>query len=184
LVAAFIIKKTSSKILLPLPLVFLTIGISSFFYHASATFIGQFFDFFSIYILGSILLFFSAKPSKILGNKILLTITIVTIFLGLLLWFVPSLRIPIAFIEPFIVLALERKNKSKYQIDYKYFTTAIKIFIFAFIIWLSDLYMVWDIDWLEHYVNGHAIWHILTSISLWFVFKHYITNIKIYDLNH
>jgi Ceramidase len=175
IMAAFVLAKTKSKLLYLFPFVYVLIGFTSGFYHASATFVGQFFDFFSIYMLGSVLIYFAAKRSLNISTKLLTFILIFLTFgLGFVLWYAPFLRIFIAFGELFLLLYLEYKNRKLYHTTYTHFATALRVFLVAFGIWMLDETMIWDIDWLEHYINGHAIWHILTAVSLWFVFKHYL----------
>jgi Ceramidase len=186
--AVLVVHKTKSKILYLFPFVYTLIGISSGFYHASATFVGQFFDFFSIYVLGSILIYFAAQRLTTMSSKLLtFVLALVTIGLGGVLWFAPFLRIYIAFGELFLLLFLEYKSRKSYPASYLHFATALKVFVLAFGVWILDETRIWDIDWLEHYINGHAIWHILTAVSLWFVFIYYLkseTGQNKPDLNH
>jgi Ceramidase len=172
--ALYLLRKTKIKPLYLFPFTFAIIGLSSAFYHASATFVGQFFDFFSIYILGSTLLYFAALPFiKTRQSGLLILLAFLTITLGFTLWFAPYLRIVIAFSELFFLIYLEylnRKNTSEYR---WLFTRALQVFILAFGVWLLDLNYIWDIDWLEHYINGHAVWHVLTAVSMWYVFRYY-----------
>jgi hypothetical protein len=168
-----LLSKTKFKDLYLFPISFILIGLTSGFYHASATFFGQFLDFFSIYILGSDLIYLAAQ--NLVYNKTILGIwlCVFTIILGFILWFAPIFRIPIAFAELFALIYLERKNLGK-ATDAKPFKIALLIFILSFAIWNLDLYSVWDIESLNHIINGHAIWHILNSFSLYFVFRYYL----------
>jgi hypothetical protein len=175
IIAFMTIAKAAKKQLYLFPFAFILIGISSGFYHASATFVGQFFDFFSIYILGSVLIYFAAQRLTTMSSKSLtFVLALVTIGLGCVLWFAPFLRIYIAFGELFLLLYLEWNSRRVFTVSYRHFATALKVFVVAFGVWVLDETMIWDIDWLEHYINGHAIWHVLTAVSLWFVFKHYL----------
>jgi hypothetical protein len=163
------------------PVIYILIGLSSGCYHASSTFVGQFFDFFSIYMLGSLLIYSSAKIlSNRYKNILSISSVLITVLLGVILWFAPYMRIYIAFLELFLLIYIEFNVKQKYpNYNSKNFLSALLIFIIAFGIWLLDVTYLWDLDKIEHIINGHAIWHILTSVSLYFVFLHYKLNKKL-----
>lgn len=173
----FLLRKTKFKDLYLFPLSFIIIGLSSGFYHATATFVGQFFDFFSIYILGSVLLYFAIKHFIKSKFWLIVGLSIFTILLGFILWFLPFLRIIIAIIELFALIYLGRKNWSKH-VNTKPFKTALLVFVGSFIVWNLDLFYIWNIDTVEHFINGHALWHILNSISLYFAFRYYLEREK------
>lgn len=161
-----------NKVLWGFPVVASIIGLSSGFYHASATFVGQFLDFASIYILGAYLIYLVLSRRQIKQIHLLYLLGLLISALLLTLWFFPFLRIWLAFGLLFCLIYLELKSPLK-PATFKNLYFALGFLALAFIPWLLDLFYIWDLDSLEHWVNGHAIWHIVNSISIYFGFRHY-----------
>lgn len=78
-------------------------------------------------------------------------------------------------IELAVVLALEAIAWSRANIRYRLgpILAALLIASAASVIWMFDYTRRWCDASSFHYVNGHAVWHILTAISLLLVFYFY-----------
>jgi len=70
--------------------------------------------------------------------------------------------------------------RQKQSVKFKSLFQAIGIFLLAFVIWTGDIKGWWcDPD--NHYIQGHAIWHILNAVAIWFLYlfyKQFEKNIK------
>jgi hypothetical protein len=166
----------SAKVLLGFPIVLGIIGISSFFYHASATFVGQFFDFSSIYVLSAYLLFLAIYKRKIVATPTLIIgITLLTLFLCTILWFAPMLRIWLfaGQLLAYLILEFTQHKEIKKKIDYKPLYSALGVFVVAWGIWWLDILYIWNDTLTMHWINGHAVWHIFTAISIYFLYQFY-----------
>jgi hypothetical protein len=151
------------------------LGLMSGFYHASGTLVGEIVDFSSMFLISVYLI--SANYARLYGWTQKKS-TLSAIALGLL-------TIAILVIEPlsgsflfagqvtwFVALEFVIWRKSTVKPSYKWF-------VFSFIA-LQSAFLIWNLDRLKiicypdfHWVNGHAIWHVLTATSLWFIFKFY-----------
>ena len=151
------------------------IGISSFLYHASFTFLMQYFDLSSMFLFSSFFLTANLCRSDFLKtkNRVKTMFLIVAVSMGLL-YFFRKTGIPIFSLQIIAAGILELyifKNKNLSS-NYKNILTALILFIVAFVIWLLDLFKIFcDKD--NHIFQGHAIWHILTALSILFIHKFY-----------
>jgi hypothetical protein len=63
-------------------------------------------------------------------------------------------------------------KKSETPINYKFFGIAMGFMAFAFAASMIDGSRLWC-DPTNHWVQGHAIWHVLAAIGLTFAYHHY-----------
>jgi hypothetical protein len=183
--------------------VYLFMGFTSGFYHASATFVGQFFDFGSIYVFAAFILFLAIDRLSLFKTKNLLwVLSGITILMLMLLWFSPVLRIWLfaGQLVVFLWVELGQGKSSKFKVqsaeiggntssallpplvkerntpnhhlnvDLYY---ALGIFLLAWGFWWVDYLYIWKHPETMHFINGHAIWHILSAVSLYFVYRFY-----------
>jgi hypothetical protein len=160
------------------------IGITSGVYHASMTFFWQFFDVSSMFMLILLAVNFNLlRLGWIKSQHFSLTYIISLLTsMGLMLFFQGKSGEWIFAVEVSLSIFLEylifRQKKS---VDFKSLFQAIGIFLLAFLIWTGDIQGWWcDPD--NHYLQGHAIWHILNAVAIWFLYlfyKQFEKNIKI-----
>ncbi len=58
------------------------------------------------------------------------------------------------------------------SIRYRYLGAFYLVFLPAFALWLLDEQKIWcnpDIHW----INGHAVWHLLSAVGLYFLYRFY-----------
>lgn len=163
------------------PIVIL-IGIFSFVYHASYTFIGQMLDLGSMFLFATFLLILNLQRIKpTLKNSTAAWIYVmINLFCLAIMYVVRTIQgfnigILIFGIELAVVLALEAiawsRAKTRYQLGY--ILVALLTASIAAVIWMFDYTRIWCDPRMFHYLNGHALWHILTATSLLFVFLFY-----------
>lgn len=167
--------------------VYAFMGVTSAFYHASATFVGQFFDFGSIYLFAAFILFLALDRLKIFETKKLLwVLSGVTLLMFVLLWFLPVLRIYLfagqivvfLWVELGLTKSEKLKVKNEESSNYKFVNLylALGIFFLAWGFWWLDELYIWKDPATMHFVNGHTLWHVLTAVSLYFVYRFYTKN--------
>lgn len=151
------------------------IGITSGIYHASMTFFWQFFDVSSMFMLILLAVNFNLlRLGWIQSKQFPLTYSsMLLISMGLMLFFQGKSGEWIFAIEVALSVFLEYLiYKQKKSSNFKNLTKAIGVFLLAFLIWTGDIRGWWcDPD--NHILQGHAIWHILNAIAIWFLYLFY-----------
>ncbi len=148
------------------------VGLGTFYYHSSLNFLGQTIDVFGMYLLVSFAFIFSLQRqvnlSKVYtaGLYVLLNSALLYVLLGH-----PEAR---RFAFALLVLgyiAFEiylYKVKSTYSL--RFFWHAFLSLTLGYAVWLLDFYGIYCLP--KSLLQGHALWHILTALSAWFLFKH------------
>ena len=167
------------KLLAPLAII---MGLASFFYHASYTFFGQMLDLGSMFLFSSYLLIFNLRrlARPVLSGRTLLLIYVIFNAVSIAcVYFIRTIHgfnigIPIFALQIIAVLVVEffiRQQSANYRLTYLAIT--LVILVVGWGIWLLDYLQIWCDSATFHWVNGHALWHIMTAISLIFVYKFY-----------
>lgn len=150
-------------------LLFFSIGITSFLFHSTMSFTGQFLDEFSIILLLTYCL-------KIYYNLGSILYFILTTMLSLISWYYPSMSPPILLVSGLsLIITTYFRKKSKELLSL--WKVSIYIGILAIMTWLFDFICI---------TNTHMYWHIIVSMSVYllivFVLKstNKITNIELY----
>jgi len=154
----------------------LIIGVGSAFYHASLTFIGQFFDVFGMFLLAVFLHVYVFE--RIWNLRFTTTLSLYLLFNVTLSWIqiaIPETRRYAFAIVLIIALLFERyyRMKSHPQIEVKWLRYGIIILAVAYIIWIADNTRM--ICFEHSLIQGHAIWHILGAISVLFLHRYYVS---------
>jgi hypothetical protein len=164
------------------------LGFMSGFYHASGSLIGEMFDFsamflFSAYfIVAALARLYSWHNTKVILTALLLAV----ITIGALFSYPPlgpymfaAQIVTAAFLEHQIWMKPGVKHAS-----FRNFVIAFSVLLIAFFIWNLDrsrIVCFADVHW----INGHAVWHLLTATSTFFVYKFYtqFKDIAAYDFS-
>lgn len=156
----------------------LLIGSSSFFYHMSNFYISQLFDFIGMY---SFLFWYFCLNLKHLNlvkfkNMVVLYISLILLFtiathIGYFTEFRFQLLIVIAGlmigVSEFFLLRKQPRNPT----SFKYLYIGIGVIILAEAFSFSDLIRVLCFP-SNHFFQGHSIWHLLSAVGLYYIFKH------------
>jgi len=154
----------------------LIIGVGSAFYHASLTFIGQFFDVFGMFLLAAFLLVYACE--RIWNLRLITTLSLYLIFNLILSWIqivIPETRRYAFAIVLIIALLFERyyRTKLRPQIEVKWLRYGIIILAVAYIIWIADNTRIVCFE--HSLIQGHAIWHILGAVAVLFLHWYYVS---------
>lgn len=174
-------KKRKSTLESPLILAFSItmtfIGASSFFYHGSLSFIGQFLDIFSMYLFGTLLILSALlRRGSMTMRRAIVVFVVVNVALGFLQYFYPEARrvlFALVLLPGIILEFLPATAGGKFTISrMKYLLIGFGSLIIAYAIWLLDQNNI--VCWPSSVVQGHAIWHILTAFASFMIVLHYI----------
>jgi len=169
----FYYKKEKTKIIKIIPIASILIGITSFLYHSSFSFFLQVFDLASMFLISSFMLAFNLKRMNYTRRFFLSFIFILLVQFVLLLIIKQKSGAIIfgIFIIVSMLLELNLAFKTK-NTAYKYYLVALLIFVVAFAIWILDFKQI-VCNPTNHLINGHALWHIINSFSILFLYKFY-----------
>ena len=158
--------------------VLIFVGASSFIYHASYTFVLQVLDFVSMYALMFMFVIFNTQRLRPFSDKaaVWLFLAGVVFFTGLTLLFY-KIDIKIQIIMLFLVFAVLISEITLYfKIDkkprYKNFFLGFVLIAAAFTFSMLDQFNILCMP--EHpFIQGHAIWHLLSAASIFSFFFFY-----------
>jgi len=159
------------------------IGLGSWFYHASLTFVGQWFDVMGMYLLGTFMVLYNVArlsfspqvmPRLPMGGRTFaISYVLFNVVLGFSLIVVPELRRHLFGVLLVVTIVLEwviRRRRTT-QIHTAYFIAALLIYVLAQIIWTFDLNHVICVP--NGLLQGHAVWHVLTALSAGLLYLYY-----------
>lgn len=173
-----ITRKLNSKTLRYTPYAMLIMGAGSFYYHASNNFLSQVFDFIGMFFFVHWLIFVNLMRAKKLNlNKSILIYSVFMIINTIAVFILYNNMVnfqSLIVIAVLLILASEfyaRKMNSKPQ--------SSKFLIAAFIgIIIAESFSILDITRVmcnptNHFLQGHAIWHVTSSIALFLAFLYF-----------
>jgi hypothetical protein len=175
-----------SRLLRMMPAMNVVMGAASLFYHASNFYITQIFDFVGMYLEVLLLVFINfARLTWISSKNIIRNVLIGSVLLTVVLHLLYLSHINFQMIV--LILALIIFGTEGLLIKRKlgvpnpaYFFTSIALAIVAITFSILDHKRIFcDPD--NHWVQGHAIWHIIASIMFIGLFKHYE---QVFDKRH
>ncbi|WP_323799591.1 ceramidase domain-containing protein [Parasphingorhabdus sp.] len=150
------------------------VGIGSVLLHATLTLWGQFFDVLGMYLIsGFFLVSALAKWRNIPDRRAMIYYALFCIVLVAILYALPEVRrwlfavVLLAAILFELVLARPRRP----QVRTGYYFAGLIANIVAFTIWNLD--QRGQLCAPDSLLQGHAIWHLLGAIALWFAFLYY-----------
>lgn len=156
------------------------IGLGSMLYHASLSFVGQWFDVMSMYLLGTFMVWYAAARLRPIGDR---AFTIGYLFLNvvlgglLIVW--PEARRYLfgALIVVALLLEASIHRTQRPAIQARWLIGALAVYVVAQIIWTLDLnHIVCDPT---SVVQGHAVWHVLTAVSAGLLYGYYQSDLSV-----
>lgn len=150
------------------------IGLGSFFYHASLTFVGQWFDLFGMYLLITLILLYNlARLIPFQGRAFALTYIGVNIILGILQIILPQIRrevfagllVAALLVEAYLLLV------KRPQVKWILFPAAIASMALGYAVWLLDNSAILCDP--RSFFQGHAVWHFFTALAPFLLYLYY-----------
>lgn len=153
------------------------VGLSSGIYHASYTFVLQILDFFAMYVFCYLLITLNLRRLGLLGPddwwrrfwQLVLGTTALTVG-------VDFLEIPIQGLVLLLILTIVGTElwirRSGEEASLRFFVLSVALLTAGSVFSMLDLSRTWC-DPTHPFLQGHAIWHLLSATSLWAAFFHY-----------
>ena len=152
------------------PIVFaaaiITVGLGSAFYHASLSFLGQFFDVFGMYLIGTFVIVYNiSRRYQLPALRGAASYLLLNALLAVALWEVPVLRryLFAALIAVALWLEWRARSDQDRSIDFRYLSASLAVLALAFGIWILDITHLVCAP--ESLIQGHALWHLLGALS-------------------
>jgi len=150
------------------------VGIGSVLLHATLTLWGQFFDVLGMYLIsGFFLISALAKWRDIPDRRAMIYYGLLCAVLVAILYALPEVRRWLFAVVLFaaIILELVFARPLRPQVRTGYYVAGLVANIVAFTIWNLD--QRGQLCTPESLLQGHAIWHLLGAVALWFAFLYY-----------
>lgn len=156
------------------------LGIASLIYHASNTYATQVLDFVGMFAYLGLLWVWNLRRAGLLHTLVASTLAyfgLIYANLALMVIF-PLLGWPIQMIVMantlglFAFEAIMWHTQEKTKGAYPHYMVAVALLLAAAVASALDLKRVWcQPD--NHFLQGHATWHVLSGLSFWFVYRFY-----------
>jgi hypothetical protein len=159
------------------------VGVGSAFYHASLTFIGQFFDVFGMFLLAVFTLVYAwERIWKLRISTTLGLFLTINIFLSWLQIAIPDTRRYAFAIVLVIALIFEYyfRVKDKPQMNVRLLRIGVGLLAGAYIIWILDNTRIVCFE--NSLLQGHALWHVLGAVSVVFLQRYYLSETLLMSL--
>jgi hypothetical protein len=145
------------------------IGLGSFALHATGTFLGQFLDEASMFLLSALTLTLALR--RLLGwapSRCLASFATLALGASALLALVPKSGIPVFGLEIGAAIGIEGMLWVGRKAEIRYGTLGLSLasFVAGLAIWMLDITRTACDAGSAHWINGHAVWHVLTAASL------------------
>ncbi len=150
------------------------IGLASFFYDASYTYISQLVDLLGMFLFVNLIINLSARRYFLYSVKKLLLIQVILMGLGMVI--VISFKSftggyvfgVFILMEVILEIFLWRKGKAH---DFKLWLWGLGFFVLGFAAWLPDA--VFKICDPTDILNGRSVFHFLTAITVYLLYKYF-----------
>lgn len=152
----------------------IVIGVGSFFYHASMTFVSQWFDLMGMYLFTTFALVYTyARLRPIRSPMFLLAYAVMNVMLGYLLIVNPEVRRQTFAAVVYAIIALEVLVLlvERPKIKMRYFFSALITFAVGYAIWIPDEANLNCNP--SSLIQGHAVWHLLAAVAAFLLFLYY-----------
>jgi hypothetical protein len=149
-------------------------GIGSVLLHATLTLWGQFFDVLGMYLVsGFFLVGALAKWRGIADRRAMIYYALLCVVLVAILYALPDVRrwLFAVILLAAIVLELVFARPLRSQVRTGYYVAGLVANIVAFTIWNLD--QRGQLCSPDSLMQGHAVWHLLGAVALWFAFLYY-----------
>ena len=152
----------------------LLVGLGSAFYHASLTFVGQFFDLMAMYLLITFVILYNlSRRRRIPFPGFAVWFILINLLLAYVLVVLPEIRRYLFGALVVVALALEftLRRKKAIDIEIRFLRAALSALAVAFLIWILDITRIAcnPTSWLQ----GHALWHILSASAAGLLYFYY-----------
>ena len=150
------------------------IGVGSWLYHASLSFVGQWLDVLAMYLLPSCLALVNLVRVGRISRRTLVPLWLtLNAVLGGLLYLSPLWRREtfVALVLAFIASEVWSRRRLQAAMERRFLVTAVAAIVLAITIWILDLEHI--LCWPDSLIQGHSAWHVLCSLAAWWIYRYY-----------
>lgn len=148
----------------------LALFFGSTLFHMSGTFWGKFLDVGAMFCLSMAILTTSLERRYKIEKQTGIIIFVGGIILSLIYLYFVRLGLFLFGAQLAASTIIERRNAKR-------FWKSLVCFAGAFVFWIMDVKKIWcDPD--NHYISGHAVWHLMAALAIWFFFKSYQDEVR------
>jgi Ceramidase len=150
------------------------VGLGSVFLHATLSFAGQFADVFGMYLIATFALLYSVDRLRGLSGAAFAGGYIASnAVLAMVLYWIPGVRRMVFGLLIVAVVLVEKliRRRNAAVSTTKHLWMALGIMGLAFAIWILDFTRVLCSPY--SWIQGHAIWHVLSAVAAWYLFRYY-----------
>ena len=154
------------------------VGFSSFVYHMSYTFVFQVLDFIAMYVLTVLMIVINIKRiSKITDRQMFQVFNLAVAFFTIVTVVFYYAKVPIQSLVLILSIAIASTEvyirfKLKQRPKYLYYWLGLFFILAAATFSALDASRILCFPY-HPYIQGHAIWHVLATVSLYFIFLFY-----------
>lgn len=149
-------------------------GVGSAFYHASLTFIGQFFDILGMFMIAGFMLVYALERIWTLRLKTTIGLyLLLNLSLSWLQFAIPDTRryvFALLLVMALIFEAYYRRQNAP-NITVNKLHLGVSLLTLAYIIWILDNTRILCAE--TSLLQGHALWHLLGAVAVWFLYEYY-----------
>jgi hypothetical protein len=152
----------------------MVIGFGSAFYHASLTFIGQFFDVMGMYLIATYVIVFAVGRLRTLTRGQFVAVYLaLNAVLAWALWQYPGARryVFAGVLLAGLALEMAARAHSARKPNGRALVVAVALLSAGFVLWVLDITRT--VCSPESLLQGHALWHVLGAASSWQLFRYY-----------
>lgn len=152
------------------------LGLGSFFFHASLTFWGQWFDVMGMYLITFYFIAYNfVRSGYFKFSKFSFTYLLSVALAGALIYYIPESRRYLFGLSIGIILvsSLIINHKIKAQINHRVLYSALGVFAFGFLFWNLDKFKVLCDPYALF--NGHGVWHFCGGLAAYLLYRYYLT---------
>lgn len=174
--AALSARRDDARPLRLIGLIAIMLGLTSFAYHASSTFFWQFFDLASMFLFSTLLLVLNLQRLSVLSQRALVPAYVILNAVSMaLLWMIKGkigiVIFGLQLLAAFLIEGLVSMSSAT-RVNYREFWRTVYTFLAAYSIWLLD-YTGTACSPDNHFLQGHAAWHLLNSLCFVFMYRFY-----------
>lgn len=153
-----------------LGIIAVVLGIASFAYYATSSFLGQLADLGMMFFLAALLIA-AALRSRLTKPQFLATVILggglpLVLTAGFKTISGFNLGIPLFALLLTAAVYLELKASKQNNLSRQSYALAFLVLAVGFIFWVMDYKRIWCDPNTAHYVNGHALWHLFNAAAL------------------